>query len=78
MLTAEVELFDGAKEAVAALAAAYPLMLITKGDLLHQRSKVDQSGLGGHFRFVEVVSTQDRGDVRVDPGQALHFDRPDS
>jgi putative hydrolase of the HAD superfamily len=58
MLTAEVELFDGAKEAVAELARAYPLMLITKGDLLHQRAKVDQSGLGDHFHFVEVVSNK--------------------
>ena len=56
MLTAEIELFDGAKEAVAALAAAYPLMLITKGDLLHQRAKVEQSGLGEQFRFIEAVS----------------------
>jgi putative hydrolase of the HAD superfamily len=58
MLTAEIELFDGAMEAVAALAADYPLMLITKGDLLHQRAKVEQSGLGEHFHFVEVVSTK--------------------
>jgi putative hydrolase of the HAD superfamily len=58
MLTAEVELFDGAREAVAGLAAAYPLILITKGDLLHQQAKLDQSGLGGLFRFVEVVSTK--------------------
>ena len=58
MLTAEVELFEGAREAITALAAAYPLMLITKGDLLHQRAKVDQSGLGDHFRHVEVVSSK--------------------
>jgi putative hydrolase of the HAD superfamily len=58
MLTAEVELFDGAKEAVGELAATYPLMLITKGDLLHQRAKVDHSGLGSHFRYVEVVSNK--------------------
>jgi putative hydrolase of the HAD superfamily len=56
MLTAEVELFDDAVEAVAALAATHPLMLITKGDLLHQRAKVDQSGLADRFRFIEVVS----------------------
>jgi putative hydrolase of the HAD superfamily len=56
MLTAEVEVFDGAVEVVAALAARYPLMLITKGDLLHQQAKVDQSGLAERFRFVEVVS----------------------
>jgi len=56
MLTERVELFPHAREVVASLAAAYPLMLITKGDLLHQTSKLDRSGLREHFRFVEVVS----------------------
>jgi putative hydrolase of the HAD superfamily len=58
MITVGVELFDGAWEAVVRLAGAYPLMLITKGDLLHQRAKIDQSGLGSHFRHVEVVSNK--------------------
>ena len=58
MLTEEVELFEGAREAVTTLAASYPLMLITKGDLLHQTSKIDRSGLRDRFRFVEVVSTK--------------------
>src|SRR5262245_61355896 len=51
MLTEHVELFPHAREIVAALAASYPLMLITKGDLLHQTSKLDRSGLREHFRF---------------------------
>ncbi len=56
MLSEEVELFPGARETVARLAARYPLMLITKGDLLHQTSKLDRSGLRPYFSFVEVVS----------------------
>ena len=56
MLTEEIELFPGAREVVTALAASYPLMLITKGDLLHQTSKLERSGLREGFRFVEVVS----------------------
>jgi putative hydrolase of the HAD superfamily len=56
MLTSEVELFEGAREALEALSADCPLALITKGDLLHQRSKLERSGLGRHFRHVEVVS----------------------
>ena len=56
MITAEIELFPGAAVALESLAASYPLMLITKGDLLHQRSKLDRSGLQEHFRYVEVVS----------------------
>jgi putative hydrolase of the HAD superfamily len=58
MLTEEIELFESAHEAVTALAASHSLMLITKGDLLHQTSKVDRSGLRDRFRFVEVVSAK--------------------
>ncbi|HUR81333.1 MAG TPA: HAD family hydrolase [Thermoanaerobaculia bacterium] len=56
MLTEEIEVFPGAHEALTTLARSSPLMLITKGDLLHQRSKLDRSGLAGCFRFIEVVS----------------------
>ena len=56
MMTEPVELFEGAHRTVAALAADYPLMLITKGDLLHQTSKLERSGLREHFNYVEVVS----------------------
>jgi putative hydrolase of the HAD superfamily len=56
MLTEEIELFPGAREAVTSLAEHYPLMLVTKGDLLHQTSKLERSGLRDGFRFVEVVS----------------------
>jgi len=34
----------------------WPDLGITKGDLLHQRSKLERSGLIGCFRHVEVVS----------------------
>jgi putative hydrolase of the HAD superfamily len=56
MITEQVELFEGVREVLAALSATHPLMLITKGDLLHQRSKLDRSGLSACFRSVEVVS----------------------
>jgi putative hydrolase of the HAD superfamily len=56
MLTENVELFPGAHDVLTRLAASYPLMLITKGDLLHQTSKLERSGLRDCFRFVEVVS----------------------
>jgi putative hydrolase of the HAD superfamily len=56
MLCEEIELFTSAREAVERLASTYPLMLITKGDLLHQTSKLDRSGLRPFFRYVEVVS----------------------
>ncbi len=56
MLTAEVQLFEHAEEVVSRLAAAYPLMLVTKGDLLDQELKIDRSGLKPYFRHVEIVS----------------------
>ena len=56
MLTEEIELFPGAHDTLATLSDSWPLMLITKGDLLHQRSKLERSGLVGCFRYVEVVS----------------------
>jgi putative hydrolase of the HAD superfamily len=56
MLTEAIELFPGAHATLTTLAAASPLMLITKGDLLHQRSKLERSGLADCFRYVEVVS----------------------
>ena len=56
MLAAEVELLPHVAEAIPALAARYPLMVITKGDLLDQETKIARSGLGGYFRHVEIVS----------------------
>jgi len=56
MLTEDVELFAHVHAALTTLAASYPLILITKGDLLHQTSKLERSGLRDWFRFVEVVS----------------------
>jgi putative hydrolase of the HAD superfamily len=56
MLAAEVELLDGVAETVAALSADHPLMVITKGDLGHQASKLERSGLAPHFRYVEIVT----------------------
>ncbi len=56
MLQADVELLDHAEEAVARLAQDFPLMIITKGDLLDQETKIERSGLGSYFRSIEVVS----------------------
>jgi putative hydrolase of the HAD superfamily len=60
MLTEDVELFPGAYAAVTGLAGRYPLALITKGDLLHQTSKAERSGLREYFRAIEVVSHKTR------------------
>lgn len=59
MLRSPVELLDGVQDVVEALAQAYPLVLVTKGDLLHQESKLARSGLGQFFKGIEVVSEKD-------------------
>lgn len=56
MLTSEVQLFEHTAETVCDLAKSYELMVITKGDLLDQQSKLSRSGLGDCFQYVEVVS----------------------
>ena len=59
MLAAPIDMLDGAREAVEALAASHPLILVTKGDLLHQESKLARSGLGHLFKGIEIVSEKD-------------------
>ena len=56
MMGAEVQLYQTTEEVVARLAEKYELMVITKGDLRHQRNKVLRSGLRDYFGYVEVLS----------------------
>jgi putative hydrolase of the HAD superfamily len=60
MITFEVQLFDEVENTLKALSETYPLMLITKGDLLHQQSKIARSGVRDYFRFIEIVSDKSR------------------
>ena len=59
MLSSPVELLPGVEDVVAELGKEYPLLLITKGDLFDQESKLARSGLGGYFRHVEIVREKD-------------------
>jgi putative hydrolase of the HAD superfamily len=59
MLGSPVELLEGVAEAVVELARQFPLILLTKGDLLHQETKLARSGLGQHFIGIEIVSEKD-------------------
>lgn len=54
-----VTLLDGVPEAVDALTDRYRVMIITKGDLLHQESKVARSGLAELMWQVDIVSEKD-------------------
>ena len=56
MLSHAVELLPHVEDVLEAMKGRYKLILITKGDLLHQESKVAQSGLRGFFDAVEIVS----------------------
>ncbi len=56
MLKAPVCLLDDVEQAVSQLAESHDLMLVTKGDLFDQESKLARSGLGDFFKDVEVVT----------------------
>ncbi|MGQ9370857.1 HAD family hydrolase [Azospirillum sp. ST 5-10] len=78
MLEHPVELLDGAVAALDALAGRHRLLLITKGDLFDQESKVARSGLAERFAAVEIVSEKDPDTYRrildrhgVDPARFL-------
>jgi putative hydrolase of the HAD superfamily len=78
MVHAPVELLDHVAEVVPRLAERYPLMLLTKGDLFDQESKLARSGLAEHFRHVEIVSDKTATSYRalfaryqIDPARFL-------
>jgi putative hydrolase of the HAD superfamily len=56
MMTHPIEPLPGVEAALKALAERAQLVLITKGDLFHQESKLAASGLGSHFSGLEIVS----------------------
>jgi putative hydrolase of the HAD superfamily len=58
MLEHPIELLAHVRQTVTTLAAAYRVILITKGDLLDQERKLAQSGLGDLFAAVEIVSNK--------------------
>jgi len=59
VLSHPVDLIDGIAQAVTDVARDYQVVLITKGDLFHQESKVARSGLSHLFGRIEIVSEKD-------------------
>ena len=59
LLARPVDLLEGVEEALAAISACYRLVVITKGDLLHQEQKFHASGLDHHVEEIAVVSEKD-------------------
>jgi putative hydrolase of the HAD superfamily len=64
LLDHPVQLLDGVAEAVDALTDRYRVMLVTKGDLLHQESKLARSGLAEVLWAVEILSEKDQPTYR--------------
>jgi putative hydrolase of the HAD superfamily len=64
MLQHPVELLDGVPETVQALIKDYRVMVITKGDLFHQESKLARSGLVEDLWQVEIVAEKDEATYR--------------
>ncbi|MGO4122838.1 HAD family hydrolase [Inquilinus sp. YAF38] len=69
MMDHPVELIDGVVETLDALApeaeaGRIRLIVITKGDLFHQESKVARSGLAERFEGVEIVAEKDEATYR--------------
>ena len=59
LLEAPVRVLPGVPEVLAAVSDTHRLVLITKGDLIHQTRKITTSGLAHHFHDVEVVNEKD-------------------
>jgi putative hydrolase of the HAD superfamily len=59
MVQIRVELLPGVYETLETLYPDYKLMMITKGDLLDQEHKLENSGLRDFFSVIEVVNHKD-------------------
>ncbi|RSK37095.1 HAD family hydrolase [Hymenobacter metallilatus] len=65
LLDYPIELLPHVPEVLAAVQAqGIPLMLLTKGDLFDQESKLARSGLGDLFEHVEIVSEKNEATYR--------------
>jgi putative hydrolase of the HAD superfamily len=64
MLQHPVELLDGVAETVQTLIEDYRVMVITKGDLFHQESKLARSGFVEDLWQVEIVAEKDEASYR--------------
>jgi putative hydrolase of the HAD superfamily len=64
MLSADVDLVDGAEDTLEILSTKYDLMLITKGDSYEQERKIARSGIARYFRYLEVVGEKSETSYR--------------
>jgi putative hydrolase of the HAD superfamily len=59
MLKSPIELLEGVAETIEKLSQTHELMIITKGDLFDQESKIARSGLADYFSRAEIVKEKD-------------------
>lgn len=64
LLQKPIELLDGVEETLSQLHGKYKLVVATKGDLLDQRRKLHNSGLGHYFHHIEVMSDKKEKDYQ--------------
>ena len=62
LLEKPIVLLNGVEETLKALHGNYKLVVATKGDLLDQRRKLHNSGLGHYFHHIEVMSDKQEKD----------------
>lgn len=62
LLNKPIELLEGVEETLRDLHGRYKLVVATKGDLLDQRRKLHNSGLGKYFHHIEVMSDKKEKD----------------
>jgi putative hydrolase of the HAD superfamily len=62
LLEKPIVLLDGVEETLESLKGKYKLVVATKGDLLDQRRKLHNSGLGHYFHHIEVMSDKQEVD----------------
>ena len=60
-LTEPVRLLPHVAEVLAQVGSHHRMILITKGDLIHQTHKVETSGLAHHFSDIEILLEKDPG-----------------
>ena len=78
MLRHPVELLDGVTAVLTELAGKFRLLLITKGDLFDQESKIARSGIAPWFSAIEILSEKDEAAYQrildrhsIDPAEFL-------
>ena len=59
------ELIEGVKDTLDYLSAKFKLILVTKGDLLEQENKLEQSGLVKYFHHIEILSEKNTYNYNV-------------